>query len=81
MISDETPAKKPIVEIAVNASDLNIIKQYANTEYMQSTMPKELDGPEFLVLCYAKAVDRFLNSKGLGINIKYTARLPYEPES
>lgn len=80
MISDETPTAKPVININVAVSDLNIIKQYANTEYMQTIMPKELDGPEFLVLCYAKAVDRFLNSKGLHVNINYNARLPYETE-
>lgn len=80
MLSEDVPANSaPKIEINVAVSDLNIIKQCANTEYMKSTMPKELDGPEFLVLCYVKAVDRFINSKGFKLDIVYKARLPYEP--
>ena len=66
------------MQIKITVQHLNEIKQFANQEYLANSIPKELEGPEFLVLCYAKAVDRFLNKQGLAINLVYQQKLPYE---
>lgn len=68
-----------MINIELSVSDLSEIKQFANREYMANTMPKELEGPEFLVLCYALAVDKFLNKKGVAVNLSFAAKRPYEP--
>jgi hypothetical protein len=79
MISANDANNRPAqTEIKLTASDIREIKGYANKEYMSAVMPSELDAPEFLVLCYARATDRVLNKKGININIVFEGKLPYE---
>jgi len=65
-------------KIVVSPADLRLIKENANSVYLQSNMPKNLEGPEFLVYCYAKAVDNFLNKKGINVDIQLEQFNTYE---
>lgn len=67
-----------MINIALTVENIREIKDYANREFMTRSPPKELDGPEFLVLCYAMATERVLVKLGAPINAKYANRLPYE---
>lgn len=79
MINADDANNRPVQkEITFTVEDVREVKLYANREFLSKPQPPELDGPEFLVLCYTRAVDRVLNKKGVSINITFVSKLPYE---
>lgn len=78
MISSDDASNRPVqTQIVLTVSDLVEIKDYANRAFHAHAVPKELENSEYLVLCYAKGVDRVLNKKGFNINLTFTTKLPY----
>lgn len=67
------------LNIQLTEQDLREIKMFANRSFLHETQPKELEASEFLVFCYAKGLDLFLNKKGVKINLELVTRAPYEP--
>ena len=68
-----------MINIKLNQQDLLEIKGFACKYFMDNPMPKELDSADFLVLCYAVAMDKFLNKRNVPVNINFTSKRPYEP--
>lgn len=66
------------MKITLKPSDLRAIKEAANTEFMARACPNDLEGPEFLVYCFTKAVEHILCSKGLELSVKLELTTPYE---
>jgi hypothetical protein len=67
------------LNLKLTEQDLREIKMFANRAFLSETQPRELEPSEFLVFCYAKGLDLFLNKKGVKINLELVKRAPYEP--
>ncbi|MCB0370030.1 MAG: hypothetical protein KDD45_11555 [Bdellovibrionales bacterium] len=66
-------------KLNIEPSDLSAIKQYALTNHTNYSCPTELDSSEFVTLCYLKAVERFLNSRDINIDITLQKLEFHEP--
>lgn len=67
------------VKIMLKPADLRAIKEAANREFLTKSCPNELDGSEFLVYCYTKAVELVLCGKGASLDVEVQFKQPYEP--